>query len=199
MVYRKRRPPVTLICPWCARGFTRLAYYVRVKARRNRGKVFCSAKCGYAFRWNGSRKVSVSCLNCGSKRTVQLARATRRNGRFFCSRACFGSWKSMNLIGPKSGAWKGGKTYSYVGCAWKKTRVAVRERDAYRCRYCGVRHRKNQRNFDVHHIKPYGEFSDKWKANRMSNLATICRKCHGKFNPNYRGRRPKIIPLNKLG
>jgi len=52
---------------------------------------------------------------------------------------------------------------------WAALRLAVLERDHYRCVYCG-----STDYLDVHHIRPRQQQG----ADQMNNLVTLCRSCH---------------------
>ena len=196
-MYSKRQPPVRLRCPRCRRWFTRLAYFVRNKRRRNKnGLLFCSPRCFHRHRWGGGRSTRIKCFGCRRRVSVQLWQVRRRNGRVFHSKACFNQWRSINLSGANSAAWKGGKSWSYTGSGWKRARAAARARDHDTCRCCLHRWQEGERRFDVHHLREFESFRDPFAANVLDNLVTLCRTCHGKFNPNYRGKRPEIKALS---
>ncbi len=61
---------------------------------------------------------------------------------------------------------------------WLDISKTVRERDAYRCRYCG----SSDRILHVHHIIPLS----KGGSNSLSNLITLCEKCHSRKHPHMR-------------
>lgn len=54
---------------------------------------------------------------------------------------------------------------------WRKTRLKVLERDEYRCTRCGIAVAVSTAHID--HIQ-----SGKLGSNHMSNLRTLCRRCH---------------------
>jgi len=64
------------------------------------------------------------------------------------------------------------------GTGWRLIRLKVLDRDKYKCQNCGEDKRTK---LIVHHIdwqgKRRGVPSAKWN-NRMSNLITLCHKCH---------------------
>ncbi len=70
------------------------------------------------------------------------------------------------------------------GPNWQEMRRRARERDGFRCRFCGAPERED-REHDVHHLRPFREFgyepgkNDAYlAANQLSNLITLCRRCH---------------------
>ncbi len=76
----------------------------------------------------------------------------------------------------------------YGSRLWKRMRLAVMERDGWRCRHCG----DYLRRLVVHHVKPaiqFGEVTaDAW---RMANCVTLCWRCHEK---EHRGRGGRRLP-----
>ena len=70
------------------------------------------------------------------------------------------------------------------GPGWQRQRDRARQRDQYRCRWCGAPERPG-RQHHVHHIVPFRDFA--WvpaqnenyrQANRLANLITLCPSCH---------------------
>jgi DEAD/DEAH box helicase domain-containing protein len=87
--------------------------------------------------------------------------------------------------------WWVGERGGSRGRDWEAQRDRARRRDGYRCRWCNAEERPSVpgtgpgRAHDVHHIVPFREF--KWvpgqndnyrQANRLSNLITLCPRCH---------------------
>jgi 5-methylcytosine-specific restriction endonuclease McrA/ribosomal protein S27E len=193
MTYAPRQPAVEIPCSYCGDFITMNANRLRVKKARNpSGDVFCTPGCFHQHRWAGRRSVKVSCLYCNAEIIKEQNRIDRVKYGAFCNHDCFNLWRSANMTGEKSPAWKGGKTLNYVGGGWKLARRAARERDKNTCRCCLRRQLPTERAFDVHHVKPYEQFADPWEANKLDNLLTLCRSCHGKFNPHYKGEPPVI-------
>lgn len=58
---------------------------------------------------------------------------------------------------------------------WKRVRQQVLDRDGRVCRICGTPH-----HLTVHHIVPI--VKDQGLAYDPENLATVCRKCHGRLD-----------------
>jgi len=74
----------------------------------------------------------------------------------------------------------------YRGSNWHKQREKALERDGYRCQICKKKVGKRSRDYGVHHITPYREYgSDYERANRLSNLITLCRHCHPLVEHGY--------------
>lgn len=129
-------------------------------------------------RWSGG-PVKLQCAICGRDYFRKQDQVKTRNS-VFCSRSCFGTWKSRNWRGPQNVNWSGGYKYKNGGEAyhggWEKIRKTIRERDGHRCRRCGSRGRG--RSLEVHHIIPIRRWDTPAEANRSENLVTLCWKCH---------------------
>jgi 5-methylcytosine-specific restriction endonuclease McrA len=67
-------------------------------------------------------------------------------------------------------------TYKGLPDALKKS---VYDRDAYRCRWCGV---TNAYAYDVHHI----EYRRGTSYDVTDNLITLCRACHNYVHDSYK-------------
>jgi 5-methylcytosine-specific restriction endonuclease McrA len=97
------------------------------------------------------------------------------------------------LRGEHSGRWKGG--VDHYGPTWKKQRAAAIRRDHARCQHCGQgRGFFRARVLDVHHIQPFRTFNgDSGTANRLDNLITLCKKCHGMAERGAISIQPKLL------
>jgi DEAD/DEAH box helicase domain-containing protein len=62
------------------------------------------------------------------------------------------------------------------GPNWPEQRDRVRARDGYRCQHCGLPEGKH--SFHVHHKTPFRAFVSYQGANQISNLVTLCPRCH---------------------
>lgn len=61
----------------------------------------------------------------------------------------------------------------------ERIRELVRIRDNHRCQICGIYWKKKRRRFDVHHLDCDKDKSRKCdKIEDMSNMITLCHKCH---------------------
>lgn len=79
----------------------------------------------------------------------------------------------------------------WYGPNWDTARDRARKRDDYQCVLCGTPEeeykKRTGRALDVHHIVPFVNYRqpdgtiEYSKANDLSNLATLCRKCHSKW------------------
>ncbi len=83
------------------------------------------------------------------------------------------------------------------GPSWPAARKAARARDSYRCRQCGAPQRE-EREHDVHHVRPFREFGfipgenhNDRLANDLENLITLCPSCHHRAEA-ARGKRSAL-------
>lgn len=80
--------------------------------------------------------------------------------------------------------WKGGP--QVYGPNWHEQRDKRLERDDYECVVCSAGVPELGQNPDVHHIIPLREFVvdgelDHEAANDLTNLVSLCRSCHGRW------------------
>jgi len=80
------------------------------------------------------------------------------------------SEETVNKIRAK-GLWNNDS--NYYGKNWDVLSANIRERDANKCRNCGV-----SGELDVHHIIPFKRFEDETEANDPDNLISLCPRCH---------------------
>ncbi len=103
---------------------------------------------------------------------------------FFCNIECRTKWRQENWTGEDNPKWEGGYE-GYYGPSWVHQRRKALERDGYKCKACGLSEEEQRKKFDrglhVHHIKPFREFNDHKKANKLDNLITLCQECHYKW------------------
>ena len=178
-------PKVETVCANCGEVLERHPYRIRDYERH-----FCDMNCmGEWFaknqvgpehpRWRDD--LIVQCGYCG--REFRL-RTEPRGELSFCSPSCFGHWLSENKSGENSVHWKGGYL-PYYGPNWRRQRDLARQRDGYRCQYCGKHEEELSRRLDVHHLRPFREFGYKpgendayLEANQLHNLISLCQSCH---------------------
>lgn len=179
MVYSKRQPPVIITCPYCKKEFSKPAWYVRKKEAKNGvGSIHCSSECQFLSRWGRKRTTEKPCQWCGKPVVRQESESDKRSTYGpFCNHNCYGKWRSENLVGEDSPAWKGGKSRWYEG-NWKSQRAKARKRDNYTCQDCGAVSQNHGYEMDVHHIVDYDLFEEPKEANLLENLVTLCRVCH---------------------
>lgn len=162
---------VERICEFCQGTF----HVIPSRLKHGRGKT-CSRKCQYALiksRISDKQQFN-TCLCCGetfriNKKHVQ---ATPRKGvGKYCSRQC----RDEHRVGIHHPQYINGSASDRRGPNWQSQKRRTRQRDGYTCQDCG-----KPKSYDVHHIIPFRKFGiDKYrKANQLSNLVTLCRKCH---------------------
>lgn len=135
---------------------------------------YCSKAC-----WNRRGSATTKCQQCGSQYTDY-----RSNGSRFCSKSCYSAWQGQNVRGVNHPSWKGGSSAHYRrGFDWKEKAAKARERDDYVCQRCGIFQSQftgTRKLLDVHHIIPYSVS----QSNRLSNLISLCRRCHIALEPS---------------
>lgn len=144
----------------------------------------CSSECkGELMSEIQRERVSIDCEWCSDTFEIMEYRLGRAR---FCSRECFGEWKSEAWSGENSVHWKGGHE-KYYGPNWYSQRERAIERDSHKCRDCGLCEDDHIELYDegihVHHITPIREFKtdqgvDYERANDLDNLITLCQRCH---------------------
>ena len=193
---------VLVICENCGEMFQRiLSQYNLYKTH------FCSRecynlygrinvncyRCGVSFivkksKWKNSKtKIFFCCLSCRRDPPVNcdwcgtefIKYRNKQNKNKFCSVECKAHWQSENIRAENHHRWTGGE-HKYYGRGWEKQRIRVIERDKHTCQKCGKTEDELNRNLDVHHIIPFRIFGLKnyEKANRLSNLISLCNPCH---------------------
>jgi len=89
---------------------------------------------------------------------------------------------------PFPDTWEGRTTPAKAD--WAVLRLAVLERDHYRCQWCGSTER-----LDIHHIRSRQQNG----TNRMDNLLTLCRSCHASTSSWGRPRTPGSTQSGRAG
>lgn len=125
------------------------------------------------------KKVTITCEQCGENYTRSIKSKARRE---FCRKCVF---KELNIQGPTHHAFKHGR-YAYGkfnkdanGLNYKIQRVLCKERDNYTCRLC--KQKCEPKKLDAHHIIKWKDS----KSHALSNLMTLCRACHCKYEQQY--------------
>lgn len=177
--------------------------------------LYCSFECRVRHK---TPKPQV-CVNCGHefcaiKWFKGRKRATRVTHAKTCSAKCHNQWIRNNperkrkiseaFRGEKHPNWQGGPTTDkgrhYRGAGWTRIRKEIRKRDNYTCQDCGVTEAEHGRALDVHHKRPFNQFNgDNEKANKPSNLITLCKKCHTNADWAWRLANPIQITLSLDG
>ncbi len=141
--------------------------------------------------YNGGKVVK--CDNCGKEIHMTLFEYENHE-HHFCSRECYGKWKSTQMQGENNPSYKPELTDEYrqqykedkrVGSEMDKWRKAVYERDNYTCQCCGSKKSGNG-NLNAHHKDGYH-----WCIERrhdVTNGVTLCIECHNEFHSIYGNR-----------
>lgn len=174
---------INVDCYYCGGQVKR--YLREVEASR---RTFCDASCRGQWRsenwtkedlprWDGG-PLSITCYNCGEefeRKRSQVDRAERQ----FCSRECFGIWRSDFQRGPKNPSWTGGvhirvAVRNLIGSQpWKY--LARQERES-ECEICSTKETGDGRALSVHHTIPVMAGG----CNESPLLMTLCNGCHRK-------------------
>lgn len=176
---------ITLICEQCQQPY-HAKNYMATKSERHFCGMSCYAEWQRVNRTGQRRKrITVSCHTCGTDIEKQPSAVTNRN---FCSRQCFGLWRSSpEWCGENNPTWLGGHP-EYRGANWKTQCRAARKRDGNTCQSCG----KASDNLPVHHKTPFRLFDTYLEANHLDNLVTLCPSCHCKAEAEFWRNNPHL-------
>jgi len=164
-------------------------------------RIFCSDQCRRAARSRqfsgtgnpaykgGAGLVPYICAWCGKECVTYPSHIKTRR---FCSVECNAAYASKYRSGTNSPSYRGGKV-KQRGRNWKHQSRLALKRDGYRCQICHKQLGRKGFDYGVHHIKPYREFKGDYEsANQLSNLITLCRRCHALVES---GKLPCPMPL----
>lgn len=174
---------VTQPCNQCGQPVTRQA--TRAKTTKY---AFCNTDCRNKWFATNAKvgsehiqyieRISVFCEVCGKQINRKPSEVNKHN---FCNVDCRLIWQKESSYnsGSNSPTWKGGYK-EYYGRNWLSQRRNARRRDNYTCQRCGKKETTIGKQLDVHHIKPFREFSiDHYaEANSLDNLICYCNVCH---------------------
>lgn len=172
---------IEVTCTFC--GETILRAKSRVKNASNH---FCDKECQVLWQlenmagsnspaWKGG-SVEVACAFCGET-ILRAHNKVEKSNNHFCNAECKGQWKSENEVGPKNPSWQGGKSFEPYTTEFNGAlKRAIRERDGFTCRLCGVS--ENGQAHDCHHIDYVKQ------NNNPENFSLLCHACHGKTGIN---------------
>lgn len=178
---------VEMQCAECGRTFKVKPYLVR----QGFGK-FCSAACYGKWQsknrkgvnnFNYVEKITVRCDYCNVEKDI-IPWEYKNRKYHFCSQDCFHRWEKESgfMSGEQNPHWLGGHS-DYRGSNWEEQKEKALKRDNYTCQKC-----PSKENIGVHHKIPYHLFDSFKSANVLSNLITLCKKCHRieelEFNKN---------------
>ena len=170
-------------CLSCGEEFETRPYLVE---KRNRGK-YCSHSCYWKAKVGTRRNIiELKCGECDKQMIRNKYHLTRNEGKY-CSRKCVGSANARLRFGKNHWNWKGGISPRVLSSKkYKEWRIAVFNRDGFKCVWCGY---DKGRILEADHIKPWKLYPK--LRYLVSNGRTLCRSCHmktdtwgGKMNSN---------------
>lgn len=142
----------------------------------DRERKYCTFECQIINRPPRPQKIKLPyfCEWCGKKRLAYPSRKRR-----FCSNECASASLAIERLGVNNPMFTGGAPRKR-GRNWKTQSHLALKRDNKTCQICGRKPKRGQKRIvDVHHIVKYRLFNGDWlKANDLSNLITLCRRCH---------------------
>jgi hypothetical protein len=158
-------------CLHCGKEFS-VKYSHRLRAK------FCSVECKVKSQIIDSEtkrsRVKRTCLSCGVEFTTGKSQADKGQGRY-CSLKCMGYGRRGTNPNCDHPNWLNGKSFEPYPVGFNDIlKEIVRARDNNTCQLCHSRGRF------VHHIN--------YNKNdiRLSNLISLCNKCHSKTNVKNR-------------
>lgn len=172
----KTSKSITLTCEYCGCQFERPPAHIMP------GRQYCSKECHDEDQRDPTTWVARICEFCGEEFETRIWQIDYRgNGGKYCSNDCKHAAMSITHTAEGNPNWTGGHSqYVYYGPNWHSQRRKALKRDDYTCQVCGATD-----YLHVHHIKPFATFNyitgynDNYlKANRLSNLVTLCQCCH---------------------
>lgn len=158
---------------------------VLISGRKGCKKTFCSYECHNNWRRKHQRgkqhhqykRVNTQCAQCGKPIAVIPAKF-KINKHCFCGNKCRYAWNKKAMTGSNNPAWQGGYD-EYYGPNWIEQRTKTKQRDNHTCQECGLQESHGDQTLQVHHIIPFRVFNGNWdRANALSNLITLCQRCH---------------------
>jgi len=167
----KGKQPIEKMCLGCKQLFK----------TKNENQRYCSSICWVKSRphpRDESKKETKQCPICGKSFTNWISQKQK-----YCSDKCrnVGHKQFSGLLAPR---WRGG-IRKWRGPNWDTQRKKAIKRDGS-CRLCGT-----TKHLHVHHIIPWHTFDGNYMmANVLTNLVTLCRKCHNKVEHGYPCPRP---------
>lgn len=147
---------------------------------------FCSHPC---YAQSLVKSLIVPCAQCGKEFEKRLS-AIKRTKTNLCSTTCNTAYK----IGQNHPMYVNGKGSKPRGSRWNSVKKAIKIRDNYTCQMCHTHEKdlsKKQWRLEIHHIVPFGYFTDEAQANHPKNLITYCHVCHWKVERKTKPLRAK--------
>lgn len=174
----KRTALIDCTCPTCGKLFSVKQFEIA------KGRRYCSRKCREI---DQITLLEATCVQCG-KSFIRSRNQVIKGRAKFCSRECH----DLSQRGSGSIKWRGG-SIRYYGPNWYAQRKAAYSRDGGICQICHHKPKKGERICHVHHIKKIRYFNGDYEAaNDLSNLITLCWRCHPKAE---RGQLPVPVRL----
>ncbi len=176
-------------------------YLAKVKAKGSGARCRSCRSARMSMQRRGYNKrggiVTVNCAICEREISRDRYDIERVKLAVTCSLACCYEARRRRLIaptkpmvsGPENPLWEG-KIYRKYGSNWHVQRDAAKHRDGYACKHCGTSEHAHGRALEVHHIVRLLDFDSTEAANVLTNLITLCTKCHRKADSElYRARK----------
>lgn len=153
-----RKLQVIQECQYCKKEYL-------IQQYRNNTTKFCSKLCKYNFQTNPV--IITNCKYCNSV-IIRKSHLLTRSKNNFCNHKCANNYnrKENHYL------WK---NYRLSKSHLKRWAITVKDRDNYKCQYCGE-FRKSI--LEAHHIIPISK--DYTKALDLNNGITLCLRCHAK-------------------
>ena len=181
----------TVNCAWCGERLERVAAEVEANENHFCNLDTCKARYQsgpYSGIGNPNYKGgTVFCSWCGDELDRDMNQI-ERSEHFFCGhKDCKAKWQSKHVRGDDHPRWMGGYD-GYYGPRWPEQRLKAVVRDQSRCQVCDATPLELDSPLVVHHIQPMRLYKEEYdgnevfdRANRLSNLLTLCRHCHMKW------------------
>lgn len=168
--YKAIKSQRVFTCENCSKVFTAKGF------KKHYNHVFCCYQCSVEFKSKqiAPSKVLVHCSYCGQDIMVWPSKI-KMNNHFYCNTTC----RANHIIGDNNPSYTSGNGRKVeYGFNWRSQRRKALQRDNYTCQHCGKVPKKS-RYLQVHHIIPAHTFNGDYEsANQLSNLLTLCQKCH---------------------
>jgi predicted HNH restriction endonuclease len=139
----------------------------------------CSKACSYELRAKAkSNQVQRVCIGCGELFERCPSHLDRNGKGKYCSRKC----RDLYRVNTQHPQYINGSASESRGPNWQAQKRKAKQRDRYICQRCGIDQQgcvaKFGQTFQVHHITPFRLCDDYIQANQLSNLITLCPRCH---------------------
>jgi len=145
------------LCDYCGKPIR-----IQPWQARDFNRHFCSKECSKLGHRIPGTYTQQPCAYCGKLYEVSFHQLTKRGSKY-CSRECMNNGTRTRKIA--------------LAYYWRKIAAEVRKRDNYTCQLCGI---QQARGLHVHHKIPALDFGIEQlpQANALSNLITLCVRCH---------------------